>query len=64
MYLSKASFCLITKLNFCAVPINQVCTPGVGRAHSAAGLPGQVAAVDVARGGGRGRGVVLSVSTL
>lgn len=46
MYLSKASFSLITRFNNCTVPINQGCIPGVGRAHSAAGLPGQVEATD------------------
>lgn len=56
MYLSKASFCLITKLSYCAVPVNQGCIPGVGRAHGAAGFPGQAAA--------GGWGVALSVSTL
>lgn len=54
MYLSKASLCLITKLNYCAVPINQVCVPGVGRAHGA----GQAAATDIAWGGGAGWGGV------
>lgn len=62
MYLSKASFCLITKLNYCAVPINQVWKPGVGRAHGAAGLPGQ--ANRHSCGGEGGGGGVVSVSTL